>query len=359
MGSQSDDQAGLLLLVVRSHNIVVQLTMLNSYSLFLLVFTISLTSCSFSENERDQTGCPKKWEQRCSCGFGNYRQYLGRQKVFISNCTNTNFTNPEVLEFTPKETEVLIFNGNHFETLPTNLFGIWSEHDKLKVIDLSNNGIKDVQGKLFHKITNIRRLILNHNDLSTVSSMNRGRLFSSFVNLEELHLTNAFTEQMDSKWYLTDLKQVFLGSNSKIKKLHLEQNGIWDITNKDMFCDLPELMDLHLGDNQLSDVNFSLDCIKNLRYVDLEYNKIKNLKNETLEKLDKVFQTRMIDLHRNPFTCDCHMIPLFNWLKVTKARLVNKREMRCYDGYPAYNAGKRIENRRIQDLKCNPRTTNK
>jgi hypothetical protein len=48
------------------------------------------------------------------------------------------------------------------------------------------------------------------------------RVFSNFENLEELHLTNAFTEQIDSKWYLSSLKDIFVSSNlTKLKKLHL------------------------------------------------------------------------------------------------------------------------------------------
>ena len=46
------------------------------------------------------------------------------------------------------------------------------------------------------------------------------------------------------------------------------------------------------------------------------------------------------------------MNPLYDWLKVTKARLVNKKEMRCYDGFPAYNAGLRIVN--VEELNCGP-----
>ena len=55
------------------------------------------------------------------------------------------------------------------------------------------------------------------------------KVFSNFFNLEQLHMTNAFTETIDSQWYLRDLKDVFATSNlTKLKKLHLEQNEIWD-----------------------------------------------------------------------------------------------------------------------------------
>lgn len=47
------------------------------------------------------------------------------------------------------------------------------------------------------------------------------------------------------------------------------------------------------------------------------------------------------------------MNDLFDWLKVTPARIVNKKEMRCYDGFPDYNAGKRIEN--VEILDCAPK----
>ena len=55
-----------------------------------------------------------------------------------------------------------------------------------------------------------------------------------------------------------------------------------------MFCMLPALTDLYLGDNQLQVVNFSLDCLKRIKYLDLEYNKIKRFDKKTLDKFDKV-----------------------------------------------------------------------
>lgn len=322
-----------------------------------LVLLLVTTVAAYDGDERDETGCPKEFDQRCTCGLDYYRLWDWNRKVFITNCTNTGFTNPGKIEFTPKETEVLIFTGNQFDTLPWNVLGIWDEHEKLEVVDLTNNRIKEILGKAFHKVKNVKRLILNHNDLFIVSAMSHPRIFSNFENLEELHLTNAFTEQIDSKWYLTDLKDVFINSDLRnLQKLHLEQNEIWEIKDDDMFCELPNLLDLHLGDNQLSDINFSLDCMKKLRYLDLEYNKIRNLPQTTLDKLDKVFgnhsSSSQIGLHGNPYTCDCYMNPLYSWLQVTKARLVNKDEMRCYDGYPVYNAGRRIKN--VQELDCPP-----
>ena len=58
-----------------------------------------------------------------------------------------------------------------------------------------------------------------------------------------------------------------------------------------MFCDLPALTDLYLGDNQLTEVDFSLECLQRLNYLDLEYNKIQYLSDATLAKFDKAFSS--------------------------------------------------------------------
>jgi len=325
----------------------------------LLLFLVVIGASGYEGDNIDSTGCPAAFKGRCTCGPSDYRAWQPTKKVYITNCTNAGFTNPDVIEYTPDQTEVLIFTGNHFETLPWNILGVWEDHEKLEVIDLTNNGIKEIQGKSFHKVTNVKRLILNHNDLYIVSTMHHSRVFSNFVNLEELHLTNAFTEQIDSKWYLSDLKDIFLNSDlKKLKKLHLEQNEIWEIKDPDMFCQLPNLLDLHLSDNQLTDINFSIDCLEKLRYLDLEFNKIRNLGQPTLDKLDKVFGAkdaegrfkRQLDLHGNRFTCDCHMQPLKNWLNETVINLMNKDAMRCFDGTPEINAGRRIKN--VNQFEC-------
>ena len=111
-----------------------------------------------------------------------------------------------MLEFLPDETEVLIFNGNNIEYLPNNVLGITQEHELLKVIDLSNNNISEISGKAFHKVRNVEILILNHNDLRISGEESHPRILTNFLNLKELYLTNAFTEVIDSKYYLKDLQ---------------------------------------------------------------------------------------------------------------------------------------------------------
>ena len=46
-----------------------------------------------------------------------------------------------------------------------NIFGIVHDRDEFEVIDMSNNKIQEISGKAFHKVSSVRRLVLNHNDL--------------------------------------------------------------------------------------------------------------------------------------------------------------------------------------------------
>ena len=95
-------------------------------------------------------------------------------------------------------------------------------------------------------------------------------MFTNFVNLKELHLTNAFTENIDSKYYLDDFQNMIMAALAdgveKLMVLKLGQNEIWSIKS-DFFCSdlFPALTHLDLSNNQLYDLNFEFECIKNLQ----------------------------------------------------------------------------------------------
>ena len=117
--------------------------------------------------------------------------------------------------------------------MPNNVFGQVEDHLYLKVIDFSNNHINEITGKAFHLVSSVEVLILNHNNLQISGARSHPRLLTNFDNLKEIHLTNAFSELVDSEYYLEDLADIFMQANDEerdrksIKKIHLEQNEIW------------------------------------------------------------------------------------------------------------------------------------
>ena len=112
----------------------------------------------------------------------------------------------------------------------------------------------------------------------------------------------------------------------------MEQNEISSFADKRVFCDLQNLMDLHLGNNDLKNINFDVKCLQKLRYLDLESNKINHLKNEDLATFDMLSKQRnfVLDIHKNDFTCDCSISDLYSWLKTTKVVVNNKESISCH-----------------------------
>lgn len=167
------------------------------------------------------------------------------------------------------------------------------------------------------------------------------RVFSNFDSLLELHLTDAFADDGVVN-ITTDLYEVFISSNlSRLAKLHLEQNKISFISEPRVFCPLPRLLDLHLSNNHLTGIDFNIQCMPHLRFLDLEGNLIRGLSDEQLTNLDNAQSNNKslsidlsIDLSNNPFSCGCNIENLYSWLHTTKVNVRNKELIRCNRDLP-------------------------
>ncbi|XP_055377769.1 phospholipase A2 inhibitor isoform X2 [Condylostylus longicornis] len=282
--------------------------------------------------------CGSNFKAKCTCGEMPYDGIL----QYVVNCTNAGFTNTNILESMPNETQILIFSGNRIDELPWNVFGTINKYYKLTVVDMSNNHIREIRGKAYHHVQNVKRLILDHNNLSISRddddvNHHHPRVFSNFINLEALHLTDAFADNSPPE-LSEDLHDIFFQSNlTKLRKLHLEQNEISTFKDRKVFCDLINLNDLYLGDNWLQEINFDVKCLKKLRFLDLERNKFEYLKPKDLKLLDELEEnSRMersidliVDFKLNPFVCDCKIHQFHKWLNLTKVNVREKEKLVC------------------------------
>lgn len=293
----------------------------------LVILQVVVFHLRVSSSELSALQCGTSFGGRCLCGSTV-------KKSFLVNCTNTGFTNTTMLQNLPSETESLIFTGNNIPTLPWNVFGDQDQTPLLKEVDMSNNAIKEIRGKAYHHVASVELLILDHNELSLSSKTGEevhrhSRMFSNFINLRALHLTNAFKDNSPAN-LANDLHDIFINSNlSVLIKLHLEQNELTGFADPMVFCDLPALMDLHLGDNLLRNLHFNITCLRHLRFLDLRKNRITRLSKSDLATLDEFparGQPLTIDLGGNPL-CDC--TDLLEWLKTTKVVVRNKDSLVC------------------------------
>ena len=146
-----------------------------------LVIVIVLISETKSIIQADEyTSCNKSTMLRdCNCG----QTYYDGGIRYVVNCTDTAFKNTSMLTQLPPQVEVLIFTGNDIAQLPINVFGQLNQLSKLQTIDMSNNKIQLIRGKTYHHVPNVKKLILNHNDLEIEDDNHYSRIFSNFGNL--------------------------------------------------------------------------------------------------------------------------------------------------------------------------------
>lgn len=104
-----------------------------------------------------------------------------------------------------------------------------------------------------------------------------------------------------------------------------------------------------MSQNELSDLNLDLTCLNEVRYIDLTYNKIRIVgENSGLWKLlhekNKEGTQLQVNLLGNPFECDCKLDNflevLRNWTKTNPQLIPSSNALRCEQGFPNNNTGK-------------------
>ncbi|XP_021957418.1 trophoblast glycoprotein-like [Folsomia candida] len=304
--------------------------------------------------------CPKELRGHCHCGHQRDPNDKLRVRPVV-NCTHAGFTDTDFFKHVPVETEVLIVVGNELRELPTNLFGPNRDMLSLRELDLRQNGIELIRGKTFHHTPHLETLILNYNKIGGDVLIEHPRIFSSLTSLKYLHLTGAF--HTDQWTLLNGLTEMFAESNlTHLLKLHLEQNHISRIPNPLQFCDLPSLLDLHLGQNELTDLVLDVEaCLSSLRFVDLSYNKIREISATSglfalLNHRNQMGVVVQLELYHNPFHCDCGLDHFLLWMRNMTLKdpdiFRHRTEMRCLTGYPTSNAKRMLQD--VDHTECAP-----
>ncbi|XP_034744518.1 carboxypeptidase N subunit 2 [Etheostoma cragini] len=276
-----------------------------------------------------------------------------------------------------KHLETLQMKGNVISDLPP--FLLLNLHN-LRVLDLSQNKLEDVKRETFSGPTRLEILKMNNNLIRNLTS----DTFHNISQLIELHLEgNKISKLLDNTFFvLPELKVLNLRGNllttfsdkvfgfeaSNLKELNLKGNRLTELSS---LSSLTSLTDLILCSNQLSDL--PEDLLRNvtaLENVDLSENQLTllptmifndlfrikavHLHKNNLSKVDaKLFEDQVliqqlylsdnqletlplgfldpfvlqhtVRLHGNPWTCDCHMWYLHDWV------LRNSRDIEMVD----------------------------
>lgn len=176
-------------------------------------------------------------------------------------------------------------------------------------------------------------------------------MLAKLPNLRVLELVNAFnaTENITEQiYYLDDLFKI--SSLTKLRELRLDQNNL-SYLPKDLFCYFPQLEQLSLQQNQLSNFGSRPDCLQGLAEIYLQGNRFSYTDSRFMNFVDDLKNLRIITLNDNRWNCDCNLKPFMEWLRDSE-RVKNKEKTLCYDSLPKDYSGTPLATVPLDKLQC-------
>ncbi|ELU18940.1 hypothetical protein CAPTEDRAFT_210424 [Capitella teleta] len=233
--------------------------------------------------------------------------------VTLLNCTNLDLSQDALSEL-PPSTKTLIFTGNSMTELLNNLFT--QADNSLEYIDLSRNHIKTIHGRTFHKVSNVRKLILDENEWVLDDHT---RVFSNFENLRFLSLNKAIVKKANSTDHILRVGWILEDSHLELlEEFQLQYNSIL-FTKSTTFCSLPSLRILHLSNNVIFDSQglINAQCMRQLEEFYLHNNSLSFLNQQEIDALDVMAakNLRILTLDDNDWRCACEGKPFIQWLQ--------------------------------------------
>ncbi|XP_051557132.1 carboxypeptidase N subunit 2 isoform X2 [Myxocyprinus asiaticus] len=203
---------------------------------------------------------------------------------------------------------VLSLQGNMISQLPE---GIFSHLDALEDLNLRNNHIINLNPGVFP--SNLQKLILKNNMLVQLSPM----IFDKLQQLTYLDL---------SQNQLSELPSDLFQNLSSLKNLDLSENQITALPGT-VFKGLVKIKAIHLQKNNLSSlkVNLFMDQ-QDMDQLYLSKNSLQNIPNGFFDYLN--FHC-IVQLHGNPWRCDCEIQYLHHWLRYNHENVEDLSRVYC------------------------------
>lgn len=201
----------------------------------------------------------------CTCRWKN-----GKQAV---ECRNQGLASvPAGID---PDTQVLDLTGNNLQTLPRHAFKR-ADLINLQKIYLRDCKIGQVDPTAFSQLTNLVELDLSENLLTEVPSL----AFSHIQALRDLNLRG-----------------------NRLRKIR-----------SDSFAHTPSLVRLDLGYTGIKSVaSAAFQPLSLLEKIELQGNQLSELPLAAVKRLDRVHD---LEVHENPWMCDCRALPLWRLLEV-------------------------------------------
>ncbi|CAB0020644.1 unnamed protein product [Nesidiocoris tenuis] len=204
-----------------------------------------------------------------------------------------------------------------------------------QVLDFAGNNLDRLLKERFHKmgLINLQKIFLSRCRIKHIED----RAFKGLTNLVELDLSDNVITSVPSETFY---------DYPSLMRLTLNGNPI-RIVKKSSFLPLTFLTNLELSKCDVEIIeDGAFEALDKLEWLKLDNNKLKFIAGEN------ILPTSLhgIDLHLNPWQCDCRMIDLRLWLATYHVPLTV--EAKCAS--PSRFEGLQIKTIDVQDLACLP-----
>lgn len=187
-----------------------------------------------------------------------------------------------------------ICSNSSLRTIPSNL------SSDIQILDLSNNNLQQLYQEAFKKVglTNLKKLFLKECNIETIHKAT----FTTLAIMIELDL---------SKNRIRYLHPDTFKGTEKLRLINLSNNYI-DKLEDGLFRNLKFLQKVEVSNNRIVRIGtkafVNLPQLKILRF---DGNNLSHMKPETLMALRNLSG---LDLHNNPWRCDCNLQAFRDWV---------------------------------------------
>lgn len=220
-------------------------------------------------------------------------------------------------------------SNSHFQEIPKTL------STDIQNLEFAGNDLYEISQHAFDdaQLNNLKKLILRDCKLQTIHKNG----LSGLVIMIELDL---------SKNNLKILHPDTFKETAKIRWIFLNDNQLEKLDDG-LFNNLPFLQKVFLNNNRIVQIGLKTFVnVPKLNHLRLDGNKLEHLKTDNLAALTSL---STLDVHDNPWRCDCYLQPFRNWVMSKKLATV---PISCAE--PAKIHGKQWKELDSTDFACRP-----